>query len=290
MALPTLESILIALDWAVQGAGALVILLFAVRAVRSRAWREPFPGLAVLQGPDIIQVAAILMVYVLLAFALQFVVQWRLAGAAGPLETGSRAWHAAYAADSTAKLVACVLIIGILRTRPGAAFSPPRLRWHQVAILAVPATLAILVATSAMYHGLVWLWRVVEPGYVPDQHAVLEALQDDPMPPVGTWHLFAQAVLVAPLVEELFFRGLLLEAALRYLRRPGVAIATSAVLFGLVHYGVPMSVLPLTAMGLALGYLRVRYGSLGMCIAVHVLFNLRTMLYALLAPDLLNEP
>lgn len=287
--MPTLYSILIALDWAVQGAGVLVLLAFCVGGVRSRTWRKPFPGLAVLQGPDIIQVAAIVLVYVLLAFALQFVVQWRLADPADSLEAGSRAWHAAYAADSTAKLVACVLVVGVLRTCPGAAFSPPRLRWHQVAILAVPATLAILVVTSAMYHGLVWLWRLMAPGYVPDQHAVLVALQNDPVPPMGTWHLFAQAVLVAPLVEELFFRGLLLEAALRYLRRPGVAIATSAVLFGLVHYGVPMSVLPLTVMGLGLGYLRVRYGSLGLCIAVHVLFNLRTMLYALLAPDLLNE-
>jgi membrane protease YdiL (CAAX protease family) len=46
---------------------------------------------------------------------------------------------------------------------------------------------------------------------------------------------------------------------------------------------------PLVTLGLALGYLRVRTGSLWPGIVLHAAFNGRTIALALLAPELLEE-
>lgn len=78
--------------------------------------------------------------------------------------------------------------------------------------------------------------------------------------------------LVAPVVEELFFRGFLYPA-LR--RRLGVAggIVVSAVVFGLFHANAWL-IFPTTAIGMILAYLYEREGSLGPPIMLHSLNNL----------------
>ncbi len=88
----------------------------------------------------------------------------------------------------------------------------------------------------------------------------------------------------APLVEELFFRGLLL-GALRRRMPDGAAIALSAIVFGLAHgSGVPadaviLVILSLTLFGAVLALLAVRTGRLGPGIVAHALFNLFTVLF-----------
>ncbi len=78
-------------------------------------------------------------------------------------------------------------------------------------------------------------------------------------------------VLVAPVTEELLFRGLLLPAlGARYGTTPAV-IATS-VLFGLFHLDAQAAFFA-TAMGLVLGVVRVRSGSVLPAIALHAGFN-----------------
>jgi uncharacterized protein len=89
------------------------------------------------------------------------------------------------------------------------------------------------------------------------------------------------AVLVtvgAPLVEETFFRGLMLRSLLAKWR-PATAIAVQAVLFGCCHaspvYGLRnVSVVAATASGGAVfGWLAVRYGRLGPGMIAHATFN-----------------
>jgi membrane protease YdiL (CAAX protease family) len=91
----------------------------------------------------------------------------------------------------------------------------------------------------------------------------------------------AASVVLAPLAEEVFYRGLALNA---WLREYGVwpALIGSALLFGLAHYGlnpieyfaddVPRLAL-LSAGGLVLGLLAVRTGSLIAPIAAHATMN-----------------
>jgi membrane protease YdiL (CAAX protease family) len=86
------------------------------------------------------------------------------------------------------------------------------------------------------------------------------------------------AVLVvagAPVVEELFYRGLLLRAVQRRFG-PRVAIAVSAVAFAGAHFEL-LQFPALLALGVLLGVLAVRYGRLGPGIFAHAGFNAVTM-------------
>ena len=96
--------------------------------------------------------------------------------------------------------------------------------------------------------------------------------------------LVASVALGAPIVEELFFRGLLLRSLQR--RVPDtVAIALSAVAFGLAHGStlpadaVVLVIVSLTVFGAVLATLAIRTGRLGPGIIAHAVFNLFTVLY-----------
>lgn len=101
-------------------------------------------------------------------------------------------------------------------------------------------------------------------------------LFDSPGPTV----LLAMAVVViAPIVEELFFRGLLLGALLvRWGER--AAVVGSSVLFGVTHFQL-LQLPALIAAGLCFAILRVRTGTLGPAIWAHVAFNASTVVLLL---------
>ena len=88
----------------------------------------------------------------------------------------------------------------------------------------------------------------------------------------------------APIVEELFFRGLLLRSLQR--RMPDTAaILLSSVAFGLAHASalpadaVILVMVSLTVFGAVLAALAVRTGRLGPGIVAHASFNLFTVIY-----------
>lgn len=88
----------------------------------------------------------------------------------------------------------------------------------------------------------------------------------------------------APLVEELFFRGLFLRSLQK--RMPdAAAVAISAAAFGAAHFselpaqGVILVILSLTAFGAVLSILAVRTGRLGASIITHATFNLFTVFF-----------
>lgn len=99
------------------------------------------------------------------------------------------------------------------------------------------------------------------------------------------------AALVAPIAEELFFRGILQTALARaFPVRPGsnyhrrYAIIMAGTLFGLMHTSTPHYVPALIVLGILLGYLYEKRGSLVTPILVHMLFNMKSLLwYALLS-------
>ena len=77
------------------------------------------------------------------------------------------------------------------------------------------------------------------------------------------------SVIIAPLMEELFFRGLIMKKMQPYGKT--FAIVVAALLFALMHQNIVQ--LPVTfAMGLLFGYITVEY-SLGAAIGLHLLNN-----------------
>ena len=85
--------------------------------------------------------------------------------------------------------------------------------------------------------------------------------------------LFALLVMVgAPIVEELFFRGLLFGA----LRKRGLGVALSVLISGVVFAGFhfePLRFFVLLPIGLILGAVRAKTGSTGSSMVAHALVN-----------------
>lgn len=92
--------------------------------------------------------------------------------------------------------------------------------------------------------------------------------------------LVLMVVLIAPLIEELFHRGLVLRSMERRWGT-GLAVAASSLLFATLHFQW-YDLLPLGIAGLLFALLRVRSGRLGPAIWAHVAFNL-TAVVSLLA-------
>lgn len=94
----------------------------------------------------------------------------------------------------------------------------------------------------------------------------------------GAFVLLVFAVLIiAPVAEELMFRGVLLRSLLRRFD-PGVAVLVSAVAFGLVHLldftvGSLVALPVLVVFGVVSGWLAVTSRDLGRSILFHIGFN-----------------
>jgi membrane protease YdiL (CAAX protease family) len=96
----------------------------------------------------------------------------------------------------------------------------------------------------------------------------------------GTVVLFViGAVVFAPLVEELLFRGVLLRGLLRR-TEPATAVLLSAVIFAFVHFIGDPNTLPflpaLAGLGAVLAVVAIRSGDLSTSIFIHAGFNLTT--------------
>jgi membrane protease YdiL (CAAX protease family) len=89
------------------------------------------------------------------------------------------------------------------------------------------------------------------------------------------------AVFVAPVTEEVIFRGYLYPAAKRFCG-PAGAILFSSLVFAAAHGNV-VALLPLFALAVVLCLLYEFTGSIWACISVHFLFNAATVSIQLLA-------
>ncbi|MET0728414.1 MAG: CPBP family intramembrane glutamic endopeptidase [Acidimicrobiales bacterium] len=99
--------------------------------------------------------------------------------------------------------------------------------------------------------------------------------------PVGVILLVLIVGVGAPIVEEIFYRGLFQRALLKKGLSPAAAIGINATVFGLSH-GQLLQLPALILFGAAAGVLAHRSGRLGPAITAHVAFNMVTVI-ALLA-------
>jgi membrane protease YdiL (CAAX protease family) len=99
------------------------------------------------------------------------------------------------------------------------------------------------------------------------------------------------AVIVAPLGEELVFRGYLLPVAKRFIGR-WPAILSTGVFFGLIH-GNWAAAVALAVLGVLLALAYEHTGSLATPIVMHMLFNATTVVILLVStmlPEEVTEP
>ena len=98
--------------------------------------------------------------------------------------------------------------------------------------------------------------------------------------PLALSLLAMTAVLLAPLFEEVIFRGTLLPVLAR---RTGslTGVVLSALLFGMAHISIG-ELAPLTVLGIGLALLRLSSGRLFPCVLMHALWNAVTFVNLLL--------
>lgn len=131
--------------------------------------------------------------------------------------------------------------------------------------------------------GIVWLESLLWPAQVQDYNEIMEETG------VGRlgWQALLAAVVLAPLVEELFCRGLILHFAQRALRRFWAANLLQALAFAVLHMNWVQGSYAFVC-GLIMGGLFHRYRRLGYCMLLHGAVNASSLVSALaqsLLPD-----
>jgi sodium transport system permease protein len=139
--------------------------------------------------------------------------------------------------------------------------------------ITIPAAvlLAILLHPSYMWFGY-WISVIY-----PMSEQTLEMLKPmgDLMKSAPLWQVLLTIALTPAICEELAFRGFILSG-FRHLGNKWMAIALSALFFGITH-GVLQQSITASVMGLVLGYLAIKTGSLFTVIAYHFTINALSM-------------
>jgi len=180
-------------------------------------------------------------------------------------------------------LITIVVILGIARLTfarglRGFGLRPrtiPRdIGWACVDLYAVwPIVLAMIVVTIQIGKAL------LGPKFEIPQHMGLDLITESPALALQVLIVFV-AVVIAPAVEEMLFRGLIQTALRSYFGRPWLAVIMTSALFASVHVnGTHWPALFALAMGL--GYSYEKSGSLFRPIIMHALFNGLTIAAAL---------
>lgn len=108
----------------------------------------------------------------------------------------------------------------------------------------------------------------IEVQKIPIPKFMLKALEEVSINP---YYLSITAVLVAPIYEEIFFRGIFLEGFLNKYK-PSTAIIVSALIFGLAHLNIPQFI-NAGFLGIIIGVVYFKTRSLILCICTHMLNN-----------------
>jgi membrane protease YdiL (CAAX protease family) len=180
--------------------------------------------------------------------------------------------------------------IGLLLRRRRATFA-------NLGLVVEGADARFILLGVALQVGLALLFAPLAQLFGPDQvtQTVSEEIQNLTSDS-GRMVMAGSVALLAPVSEELLFRGMLLQTlVMRRGRRFGLFL--SAVVFALFHlagtsgdpFRAAVIILPLlTVVGLVLGGLALRYGRLGPSIFVHAGFNLLALASLLIPNEILT--
>lgn len=136
--------------------------------------------------------------------------------------------------------------------------------------------LAVPVIVSANWAGGQIYTKLTGDTVAKISHSTLSSIaehKDDPW----AWGTAAIAVLAAPILEELVYRGFLQSMILRLTGIPGLAVLITTALFTAMHWNAVNqswpSLVPIAVLSLALGIAMERSKRIGVPIVMHMLFN-----------------
>jgi membrane protease YdiL (CAAX protease family) len=274
------------LDDVLVAAGAVVLLAAVVRHVR-QGWRNPLRG-----SPLRTNVLSPAWVWLaLMAYIFSSVLAGLLARAYNPrdaLPEDIELWQNIL----TGNLMQVFVVLAVLWIARYTFLSGLRgfglhvRSWPRDVLGTLAGWLAATCLCLLVAWTTEWLIHRFAPRFEMPAHNVFVALRQTATPVFIRVVAVGGAIILAPLGEELLFRGILqtsirklIPARSGSLRHRWAAIAITAVLFGAMHYATPQFVPALTVFGLVLGYLYERTGSLWIPVLVHMLFNGKTLLW-----------
>ncbi|MCH8114628.1 MAG: CPBP family intramembrane metalloprotease [Chloroflexi bacterium] len=147
------------------------------------------------------------------------------------------------------------------------------------ACLAVAVTVMGIGLCSLILEATVSVVLWLKPDYTFDPHPTIAALHDGSQPFFVIAVLWLNAILLAPVAEEFFFRGLLQTFIGNVMHNRWLAIVLTSGAFGIVHFQQVQAVPALIALSILIGFLYERSGSLLPAVGVHVAFNLKTLVW-----------
>jgi len=270
-----LLQVLQAVDWAWTITACLLVAWLLLRWVRAGR-RDPLSSAPV--RPNRLHDEAVLVpvaAYLIAAGLLTALVQWRWGTTDVPL-AGLVIGNGAQLAG----LFACLAIASARFDGGVRSFLLGPRRGHNV----WPRPTLITAIIAIAFCPLIGEWTIhavhlVAPGYEFPTHPTMTALRSGDQPTWLVAALWIGAVVIAPAAEECFFRGLLQTYFANVFRGRWAAILTASVAFGLVHISQPHALVALTFLAILLGCLYERTGSILPAIAVHAMFNLKTLVW-----------
>lgn len=176
------------------------------------------------------------------------------------------------------------LAIAVQESRP--AGSPPPSRFAAGSVIGAIGLIVALPLVEAVASIGQTIQQAIS-GREPDPlaHDTLQLLMSHPTD-AGWWLVAGGAVIGAPLLEEVLYRGLLQQGMRRLAVSPWIAIFATSALFALMHLpaipadGRISAIAGLLVLSVGLGVIRERTGRLSPCIIAHGLFNAFNLLLA----------
>lgn len=255
---PILYSIL---NWSMLGCGSIVAVGVWQWHRRNPPDRQERTGTMVSRAWDTIHLGILLLAIVLL---------YLLASGSGRFFYEEQL--------PTARLIIIVSIYALLVSATGAINRKRGVTWEegfgmgsgQLKLLRFSpmlylAAIPFLMLATQGYHWLLYHWFGAELTMQDAAQAISEERSW-----LETGYILA-AIVVAPIYEELIFRGILFPYISKHIGVTGGVLAVS-ILFGLIHFHVP-SILPLFLLSVVLCLAYWRTGSLWVSIGIHAIFN-----------------
>jgi membrane protease YdiL (CAAX protease family) len=138
----------------------------------------------------------------------------------------------------------------------------PQLRWALPLYLAFLPLLSLIAILNQLF--------LTELLQIETEHQAITQQMTQWNNPLNQLYILT-AILIAPLYEEILFRGVLLPKLIQKTGLTNALIITS-LLFAALHFHLP-ALLPLFALSILLSLVYWWSGSLWNCIAIHMLFN-----------------
>jgi membrane protease YdiL (CAAX protease family) len=188
--------------------------------------------------------------------------------------------------DSLAKVVGTAVCFWLaIRAFDGglAAFLFGRSGGPRAAAWGVAMGIAALPLCYLAHAATLLIFQAIRPDYEPDPHTTIQLLLTPGQSPWAVAALYLGAGFIAPLGEEVFFRGFLQTSLGNALRSRWIAILLASACFAAVH--AQLHALPaLFLLSVLMGFVYERTGSLLAPFLVHAIFNGKTLLWSMLWP------